>query len=245
MTKQRRDARAPYVSSTINHSRLGAAWHLPCAQGIENDMPMNLAPAVCIIDNDGDIRASLRLLLEAADFTVRDYACAAEFLDCDVFGATCIIADLSMPGMDGLALQREVARRRGDLPVVIVSGDEDVEHAVKAMKAGAVDFLQKPVNIEALLASIRRAITIGEEIRTRNAEIRSARRLLALLTPREQHVLDELVAGQSNKAAAQNLGISPRTVEVYRAQIMSKLKAHSLSDLVRITLAARRSVAGS
>lgn len=201
---------------------------------------MNPNPAVCIIDDDGDIRASLRLLLEAADFTVRDYASAAEFLDADVFAAACVVADLCMPGMDGLALQHEVARRRGDLPVVIVSGRAQVELAVRAMKAGAVDFLEKPVDVEALLASIRRAIRIGEDIRARSAEVRTARRLLALLTPREQHVLDELVAGQSNKTAAQNLGISPRTVEVYRAQIMNKLQAHSLSDLVRITLAAHR-----
>lgn len=206
---------------------------------------MNTIPAVCIVDDDGDIRASLRLLLEAADFTVRDYGSAAEFLDADVFGAACVIADLCMPGIDGLMLQREVARRRGDLPVVIVTGHGEVDLAVKAMKAGAVDFLEKPLNVETLLSSIRRAIGIGEEIRARSTEARSARRLLALLTPREQHVLDELVAGQSNKAAAQKLGISPRTVEVYRAQIMNKLKAHSLSDLVRITLAARRPVAGN
>jgi two-component system response regulator FixJ len=197
-------------------------------------------PAICIVDDDDDIRASLRLLLEAADFLVRDYSSAAGFLDNDVFHAACVIADFAMPEMDGLALQREVARRRNDLPVVILSGHGEVEHAVKAMKAGAVDFLEKPVQVDALLGSVRRAIAIGEEIRARSAEVRNARRLLDLLTPREQHVLDELVAGQSNKAAAQKLGISPRTVEVYRAQITTKLKAKSLSDLVRITLAAHR-----
>lgn len=203
---------------------------------------MNNAPSICIVDDDNDIRTSLRLLLEAADFTVRDYATAAEFLDGDVFHAACVIADLAMPGMDGLTLQREVVRRRSDLPVVILSGHGEVDLAVKAMKAGAVDFLEKPVDVEALLTAIRRAIAIGEETRARSAEMRNARRLLDLLTPREQHVLDELVAGQSNKAAAQKLGISPRTVEVYRAQIMNKLKVKSLSDLVRITLTARRPV---
>jgi two-component system response regulator FixJ len=203
---------------------------------------MNNAPSICIVDDDYDIRTSLRLLLEAADFTVRDYASAAEFLDGDVFHAACVIADLAMPGMDGLSLQREVVRRRSDLPVVILSGHGEVDLAVKAMKAGAVDFLEKPVDVETLLTAIRRAIAIGEETRARSAEVRNARRLLDLLTPRELHVLDELVAGQSNKAAAQKLGISPRTVEVYRAQIMNKLKVKSLSDLVRITLAARRPV---
>jgi two-component system response regulator FixJ len=195
---------------------------------------------ICIVDDDDEARTSLRLLLETEAFTVRDYASAAEFLGDNVLGAACVIADLCMPDMDGLALQREVAHRRGDLPVVFVSGHGEVDLAVQAMKAGAVDFLEKPVDAGLLLASIRRAIVIGEHIRTKNAEARTARHLLGLLTPREKHVLDELVAGQSNKAAAQKLGISPRTVEVYRAQIMNKLKAHGLPDLVHITIAARR-----
>jgi two-component system, LuxR family, response regulator FixJ len=206
---------------------------------------MNPAHSVCIVDDDAETRASLRLLLEAADFAVRDYANAADFFGDDVFGAACVVADLATPDMDGLSLQREVARRRGDLPVVIVSGQGQVNMAVKAMKAGAIDFLEKPVESNALLASIRRAIVIGEQIRARSAELRSARRLLALLTPRERHVLDELVAGNSNKTAAQNLGISPRTVEVYRAQIMNKLSAGSLSDLVRIAMTARRTAVGN
>lgn len=201
--------------------------------------------SVCIVEDDDETRAALRLLLETADFTVRDYPSAAAFLDDDVFSVACLVADLVLPGMDGLSLQREVARRRGDLPVVIVSGRGEVDLAVQAMKAGAVDFLEKPVESGALLASIRRAIIIGEKIRTNNSEARDARRLLALLTPREKHVLDELVAGQSNKSAAQKLGISPRTVEVYRAQIMNKLAAQSLSDLVRTTMVARRACAGN
>jgi two-component system response regulator FixJ len=200
---------------------------------------INASP-ICIIDDDDDARVALRLLLETAAFTVRDYACATAFLANDVFGAACVVADLCMPGMGGLELQREIARHRGDLPVVIVSGHGEVDLAVQAMKAGAVDFLEKPVDGSQLLASIRRAIVIGEHIRTKNAQARAARHLLGLLTPRENHVLDELVAGQSNKAAAQKLGISPRTVEVYRAQIMNKLKAHGLPDLVHITIAARR-----
>ncbi len=206
---------------------------------------MITSPAICIVDDDKETRTSLRMLLETAAFTVRDYASAAEFLDGDIFGAACLIADLGMSGVDGLTLQREVTRRRGDLPVVIVSESGEIDLAVRAMKAGAVDYLKKPVPVDALLTAIRRAITIGEEMRTRSAEARGARRLLALLTPREKHVLDELVAGQSNKAAAQKLGISPRTVEVYRAQIMNKLKAHSLSDLVRLTMTAHRATAGN
>jgi two-component system, LuxR family, response regulator FixJ len=200
---------------------------------------MTNAHPICIVDDDDETRASLRLLLETAAFTVRDYASAAEFLGDDVFGAACLIADLCMPGMDGLALQREVARRRGDLPVLLVSGYGEVGLAVQAMKAGAVDFLEKPVAAGQLLASIRRAIFISEQSRAKKAEARTARRLLGQLTPQEKRVLDELVAGQSNKAVAQKLGISPRTVEVYRAQIMNKLNAHGLTDLVRTTIAAR------
>ena len=200
---------------------------------------------ICIVDDDDEARAALRLLLETAEFTVKDYASAAELLGDDLLAAACVISDLCMPGMDGLALQREVARRRGDLPVVIVSGHGEVDLAVQAMKAGAIDFLEKPVESGQLLASIRRAIVIGERIHAKNAETRTARHLLGLLTPREKHVLDELVAGQSNKAAAQKLGISSRTVEVYRAQILNKLKAHGLSDLVRIAIAARRGRTGN
>jgi two-component system, LuxR family, response regulator FixJ len=200
---------------------------------------MTNAHPICIVDDDDETRASLRLLLETAAFTVRDYASAAEFLGDDVFGAACLIADLCMPGMDGMALQREVARRRGDLPVLLVSGYGEVGLAVQAMKAGAVDFLEKPVAAGQLLASIRRAIFISEQSSAKKSEARTARRLLGQLTPQEKRVLDELVAGQSNKAVAQKLGISPRTVEVYRAQIMNKLNAHGLTDLVRTTIAAR------
>lgn len=206
---------------------------------------MTAVSPVCIVDDDEASRTSLRMLLEAADFFVRDYASGNDFLSDDVFGAACLVADLRMPDMDGLTLQREVTRRRNDLPIVMISGYGEVDLAVRAMKAGAVDFIEKPLDGEALLASVRRAIAIGERTRRQVAETKAARRLLALLTPRENHVLNELVGGLSNKSAAQKLGISPRTVEVYRAQIMGKLKAHSLSDLVRTALAANRPAGSS
>jgi two-component system, LuxR family, response regulator FixJ len=201
---------------------------------------MNAGSPICIVDDDQAARSSLRILLEAADFFVREYATGSAFLADDVFGASCLVADVRMPEMDGLTLQREVTRRRNDLPIVMMSGYAEVDLAVRAMKAGAVDFIEKPFNTEALLASIRRAISIGERSRLQAAETKAARKRLALLTQREKHVLNELVAGSSNKAAAQKLGISPRTVEVYRAQIMDKLEANSLSDLVRTALAADR-----
>ncbi len=204
---------------------------------------MNPNSPVCIVDDDEAARSSLRTLLEAANFFVREYESGHAFLSDDVFGASCLVADVQMPEMDGLALQREVARRRSDLPVVMVSGYGEVGLAVRAMKAGAVDFIEKPFDTETLLACIRRAISIGERVRAQAAETKAARKLLAQLTPREKNVLNELVDGRSNKEAAHNLGISPRTVEVYRAQIMDKLKAHSLSDIVRTALAADRPIA--
>lgn len=197
---------------------------------------------VCVIDGDTRLRQTMRLLLEAAEFAVRDYATAHDFLGTDLFGAACLVADVQTPGMDGLALQREVSRRRLDLPVVMMSSHKRVDLAVTAMKAGAVDFIEKPFDVETVLTSVRRAIEIGERVQARLAETKAARKLLVLLTPREQHVLNELVAGRSNKDAAVRLGISPRTVEVYRAQIMGKLQAQSVSDLVRLTLAARRTL---
>ncbi len=200
---------------------------------------MNSSATICIVDDDDDIRASLRILLEAADFPVRDYPSADAFLNDDIFSAACLIADLCMPGMDGLELQHEVSRRRRDLPIVFLSGFAEVSAAVRAMKAGAVDFLQKPLDSDAFLASVQRALAIGDRDRMQIAHTKAARRLLAGLTPRETDVMQKLVGGLSNKAVAQSLGISSRTVEVYRAQIMNKLKAASLSDVVRIAHAAK------
>jgi len=223
----------------------GFAPHGACSVVVPNIAAMGAAMVsnspVCIVDDDESVRQSLRVLLESAEFKVRDYSSADAFLADDIFGASCLITDIRMPRMDGLALQQEVARRRHDLPVVIISGHGEVQLAVTAMKAGAVDFFEKPFDNEAFLSSVRRAIEIGERTRTQETESHAARRLIALLTRRERAVLDELVCGLSNKAIALKLGISPRTIEVYRAQIMDKLRANSLSDLVRASLAASRS----
>jgi two-component system response regulator FixJ len=143
-----------------------------------------------------------------------------------------------MPDMSGLELQEEVTRRHIDLPVIIITGHGDVPLAVQAMKAGAIDFLEKPFSEDMILASVRRALEIGLRARGRAAETRAAKDLLSALTPRERGVLDKLVQGRSNKVVAYELGISPRTVEIHRAHIMSKMEASSLSDLVRVVLAA-------
>jgi len=194
---------------------------------------------ICIVDDDDDIRQSLRALLETDGLPVKDYRSAAAFLADDIFAADCLIADLRMPGMDGFALQEEVVRQRRDLPIVFLSGMGEVGTAVRAMKAGAVDFIEKPIDATLFLACIQRALAIGEHGRLQSAQTKTSRRLLSALTPRENDVMEKLVDGMSNKAVALALGISPRTVEVYRAQIMYKLKAGNLSDIVRVALSAR------
>lgn len=194
---------------------------------------------ISVVDDDPGVRDSLRLLLESANYPVKTYESARQFLD-DESTSACLIADVRMQEMDGLALQEEIGRRNSGLPVIMITGHGDVPLAVRAMKAGAVDFIEKPFDGELLLASVRRAVEIGRKTRSEAAEVAAAERLLALLTPRERSVLEQLVIGRSNKVAAYELGISPRTVEIHRAHIMGKMNARSLSDLVRVSLAASR-----
>jgi two-component system, LuxR family, response regulator FixJ len=196
---------------------------------------------VFVVDDDADVCDSLQVLLEAADFKVRSFSSAKAFLDDEDARHGCLIADIRMPDMSGLELQEEIIRRRMELAVIVMTGHGDVPLAVRAMKAGAIDFLEKPFDDETMLASVRRALVAGSQARSRSAETRAARDLLATLTPRERSVLDKLVQGRSNKITAHDLGISPRTVEIHRAHIMDKMNARSLSDLVRISLAAGRS----
>ena len=199
---------------------------------------------VFVVDDDADIRDFMRLLLEVVGFKVRNYTSARQFLDDDLPKQGCLVADIRMPDMSGLELQEEVAKRHLDLPVIIMTGHGDVPLAVRAMKAGAVDFLEKPFDDEKMLSSVRRALEIGSRARGRNAEAIAAKTLLASLTPRERGVLDKLVQGRSNKVVAYELGISPRTVEIHRAHIMGKMEASSLSDLVRVVLAAEQASNG-
>ncbi|HWY65629.1 MAG TPA: response regulator FixJ [Rhizomicrobium sp.] len=193
---------------------------------------------VYVVDDDADIRDSMRLLLEVAGFKVRCFTSARHFLADDHPKHGCLIADVRMPDMSGLDLQVEVTRRHIGLPVIIITGHGDVPLAVQAMKAGAIDFLEKPFDDDLMLTSVRRAMEVGSQARSRSAESQAAKELLSSLTPRERSVLDKLVQGRSNKIVAHELGISPRTVEIHRAHIMTKMEASSLSDLVRLVLAA-------
>lgn len=196
---------------------------------------------ILIVDDDAAVRDSIRDLMESAGYAVRDYASAKAFLKDVAPAGSCLIADIRMPDMDGLELLDEITKRGIDLPVVMMTGHGDVPLAVRAMRAGAVDFVEKPFDIELMLQSVKRASLVGQQQRDRNSETRTAQELIGLLTPRERNVLEKLVAGQSNKIAGYELGISPRTIEIHRSHIMNKMHARSLSEVVRIALAANQS----
>jgi two-component system, LuxR family, response regulator FixJ len=195
--------------------------------------------SVFIVDDDGDVRDSLRALLESAGYPVREFDNAKKVLaEPDISQASCLIADIRMPDMDGLQLQEELTRRQIGLPVIIITGHGDVPLAVRAMKAGAVDFLEKPFDGEFMLDTVRRALTLSERTRDQAALAQLAASRMALLTPREKDVLEHLVAGHSNKSIAYELAISPRTVEIHRGHLMEKTQARSLSNLIQMALVA-------
>jgi two-component system response regulator FixJ len=193
---------------------------------------------IFIVDDDAAIRDSLRMMLEMAGYKVRDFASAQSFLsDADLQGG-CLIVDIRMPGMGGLELQEELVRRKANVPVIVITGHGDVPLAVRAMRAGAMDFVEKPFESERMLQSVADALEAGQRAQTRASEAKAARELLELLTPREREILDQLVKGHANKVVAHQLGISPRTVEIHRASIMEKLHARNLSNVVRTAMAA-------
>lgn len=189
---------------------------------------------VHVIDDDEAIRASLAFLLDSAGMTVRTYESAPQFLADSPNPTGCIITDVRMPEISGLDLMRELAARGVRTPVVVITGHGDVPLAVEAMKAGVIDFLEKPFNDDALLNVIQRAFAQAPAAEPRNVAFSQ---LLGGLSPREVDVLHGVVAGKANKVIAQDLGISPRTVEVYRAHLMSKTGASSLAALIRMAIA--------
>jgi two-component system response regulator FixJ len=194
---------------------------------------------IFIVDDDADVRDSLRLLLNAEGFTTRAFGSAEGFLSDSPEKRGCLIADVRMPGMSGLELLEDVRRRQWHLPVIIMTGHADIPLAVRAMQAGAVDFLEKPFSATRLTESLRRALELGALAHHQEEEARAARKLLTHLSSRERMVLDRLVEGTPNKAVAHELGISARTVEIHRAHIMLKMDASNLADLVRAVLTAQ------
>ncbi|HEX2942236.1 MAG TPA: response regulator FixJ [Rhodopila sp.] len=195
---------------------------------------------VHLIDDDEGVRQAVAFLLATSGFAVRVYDSAAAFLTAlPTVQSGCIVTDVRMPGMDGLALQRELKTLGVMLPVIVITGHADVPLAVEAMKAGAIDFIEKPFNDESLLSAIRTAIDRHAEDARRTEEVAAIRSRLGSLSPREREVLDGLVAGLPNKTIAYDLNISARTVEVHRANVMARMGAHSLADLVRMVFILR------
>jgi len=194
---------------------------------------------VFVVDDDVDVRESVCALLESAGLHGVPFGSARAFLDAYRSNATgCVIADIRMPDMDGLELQEEIVRRNIPLPVIVVTGHADVPLAVRAMKAGALDLIEKPFDDEQLLATVRRALAKAEGQREQASAAQNVTARVASLSTRERQVLELLVAGKANKVIAYELDISPRTVEIHRARVMDKMEAKSLSDLVRAALAA-------
>ena len=201
-------------------------------------MPSDKA-VVHVIDDDEAMRELLAFLLSAVGMEVRTYESALGFLDVAPNAeAGCVITDVRMPGLSGVDLLRRLRELKLGIPVIVITGHGDVPLAVEAMKIGALDFLEKPFDDEVLLASVRSALNQLNQDQKRQAERNEIERRLAALSNRERDVLEGLVSGHANKQIAYDLGISPRTIEIYRANLMTKMQAASLSDLVRMALIA-------
>ena len=200
---------------------------------------MQPEPIVYLIDDDEAVRHSLEFLLKTAGIEARGFESAKTFLEMlPRIKTGCIITDVRMPGITGIELLRCVKESGLDIPVIVITGHGDISLAVEAMKIGAVDFLEKPFDDDLLLASVRSALNKEADTAKHKAEVADIHDKLAALSNRERQVLEGLVAGKANKVIAFDLGISPRTVEIYRANLMTKMAANSLSDLVRMAMTA-------
>ncbi|MDG2527764.1 response regulator FixJ [Caulobacter endophyticus] len=194
---------------------------------------------VHVVDDDADARDSLAFLLETADFRVRTYASALAFLsELSEVEPGCVITDVRMPGMSGQELVRRLKAAGSGLPVVMITGHGDIPMAVEAMRDGVVDFIEKPFSEARILAALERALAAAPQPAVSDDQAQVLARM-ETLSERERQVLDGVVAGHPNKIIARDLGISPRTVEIYRAKLMSKMHADNLAALVRMTLSVR------
>ncbi len=203
------------------------------------------AEIVYVVDDDEAVRDSLRWLLEGQGFRVTVFESAERFLNSLPVGATgslggCLIADVRMPGMTGTELHDELIRRNIQLPLIFITGHGSVPMAVESMKKGAVDFLEKPFNDEQLCVLVSNAFQKVRDEGSKSVLAKRAQELLARLTPREEQVLDRIVAGRLNKQIADDLDISIKTVEAHRANIMDKIEARTMADLMKTALAARQ-----
>lgn len=201
---------------------------------------------VHIVDDDDSVRRSVAFMLKNAGYRVESHASGIAFLkEAKTAARGCVLLDVRMPEMDGLEVQQEMAARGIDLPVIILTGHGDISVAVKALRAGAVNFIEKPYEKETLLAAIEEAYSKLDRKHDKEMKAGEAKIRLASLTGRERDVLDGLVAGYPNKTIAYDLGISPRTVEIYRANMMEKLRVRSLSEALRIAFIAEDALENS
>lgn len=197
-----------------------------------------IASTVYIVDDDEAVRDSLRWLLEANSYRVRAYASAESFLaEYDEQQPGVLIVDVRMPGMSGLELQEQLIARKSTMPVVFITGHGDIPMAISTMKKGAVDFLEKPFDETALREIVGRMFEQANQRLTQAKAVRQHEAMLARLTAREQQVLERIVAGRLNKQIADDLGISIKTVEAHRANIMEKLQVTTVADLMKVALA--------
>jgi FixJ family two-component response regulator len=192
-------------------------------------------PVVRVVDDDRSFRTAVTRLLRAAKYKVRDYESASEFLNSDPRTEPgCILLDLKMPGVSGFDLQQSLAAQEERLPIIFLSGQGDIPASVRAMKAGAVDFLTKPVRREALLRAVENALDVDTEGRAARELLGELKKRYENLTPREREVLAHVVGGKLNKEIAFDLGTSERTIKAHRASIMEKLRVQSVAELARL-----------
>ena len=195
----------------------------------------SVTPLVFVVDDDVSVRESLELLIQNEGWKAETFASAQQFLDRPrAFVPSCLLLDLSLPGLNGLELQKRVAVERTDMPIIFITGYGDVPKTVQAMKAGAVEFLTKPLNDQVLLTAIRQALERSRLALAQDAEMQELRNRYASLTPREQQVLALVVSGLLNKQVGGELGISEITVKAHRGQVMQKMKADSVAHLVKM-----------
>jgi FixJ family two-component response regulator len=193
------------------------------------------SPIVFVVDDDVSVRESLELLIQNEGWQAETFASAQEFLDHPrVAIPSCLVLDVSLPGLNGLDLQQQIACERNALPIIFITGYGDVPKTVQAMKAGAVEFLTKPFNDEVLLTAIQQALERSRFALAQEAEMQELRNCYASLTPREREVMALVVSGLLNKQVGGELGISEITVKAHRGQVMQKMKANSIADLVKM-----------
>ncbi|XOV83292.1 MAG: response regulator transcription factor [bacterium] len=198
---------------------------------------MSDAEKVFIVDDDEAVRDAIGMLLETVDIPYVTYPDALSFLEqADLNNVNCLVLDIRMPGMSGLELQEKLAAMKIELPIVFITGHGDIPMAVEAMRRGAVDFLRKPFRDQELLDRIQEALSRDAQHRDRAADSEQVKERIAELTPREREVFERVAKGQANKVIAIELGISERTVEIHRSNVMQKTSSRSLADLVRLLI---------